>query len=127
MVARIYNKLNTYCSRTPCAFYIVPEQCSKCFRTVNGSRNSSEQSCDCLLFHSISVPKIRSTPNSKWSSLLSCLCLVDSLTELYIHGKLINYAVKRCRPIASFYWLVNTFTPCLTGHHISPKHAIHPA
>jgi hypothetical protein len=35
-----------------------------------GSQNSSEQSCDCLLFHSISVPKIRSTPNSKWSSLV---------------------------------------------------------
>jgi hypothetical protein len=31
-----------------------------------GSQNSSEQSCDSLL----SVPKIRSTPNSKWSSLL---------------------------------------------------------
>jgi hypothetical protein len=26
-------------------------------------------SCDCLLFHSISVPKIQSTPNSIWSSL----------------------------------------------------------
>jgi hypothetical protein len=34
-----------------------------------GSQNSSEQSCDCLPFQSISVPKIRSTPNSKWSSL----------------------------------------------------------
>ena len=34
-----------------------------------GSQNSSEQSCDSLLFDSISVPKIRSTPNSKWSSL----------------------------------------------------------
>jgi hypothetical protein len=34
-----------------------------------GSQNSSEQSCDSLLFHSISVPNIRSTPNSKWSSL----------------------------------------------------------
>ena len=42
-------------------------------RTVNGaapwcSQNSSEQSCDRVLFHSISVLKIRSTPNSKWSS-----------------------------------------------------------
>ena len=32
------------------------------------SQNSSEQSCDPVLFHSISVLKIRSTPNSKWSS-----------------------------------------------------------
>ena len=38
-----------------------------------GSQNSSEQSCDCLLFHSITVPKIRSTPNSKWSSLRLCI------------------------------------------------------
>jgi hypothetical protein len=35
-----------------------------------GSQNSSEQSCDSLPFNSISVPKIWSTPNSKWSSLL---------------------------------------------------------
>ena len=34
------------------------------------NQNSSEQSCDRVLFHSISVPKIKRTPNSKWSSLL---------------------------------------------------------
>jgi hypothetical protein len=34
-----------------------------------GSQNTSEQSRDCLLFHAISVPKIRSTPSSKWMQL----------------------------------------------------------
>ena len=43
-----------------------------------GSQNSSEQSCDYLLLHSISVPKIRSTPNSKWSSLEENLRFSDS-------------------------------------------------
>ena len=38
-------------------------------RENRGRQNSSEQSCHCLLFRSISVPKIRSTPNSKWSNL----------------------------------------------------------
>ena len=33
-----------------------------CTRKSGYSQNNSEQSCDCLLFHSI-----RSTPNSKWS------------------------------------------------------------
>jgi hypothetical protein len=41
------------------------------FLENRGSQNSSEQSCDCLLFHAISVSKIRSTPNSKWSCLLT--------------------------------------------------------
>jgi hypothetical protein len=34
------------------------------------------------------------------------LVLGDSTTELYMHGKLINYAIKRCRQIASFFWLL---------------------
>ena len=34
-----------------------------------GQSEDSEQSCDRFWFDSISVPKIRSTPNSKWSSL----------------------------------------------------------
>jgi hypothetical protein len=33
------------------------------------SQNNSGQSWCCLLFHSINVPKMWSTPNSKWSSL----------------------------------------------------------
>jgi hypothetical protein len=40
MVARIYNKLNTVPEdqNTVCTpFYIVPEQFSKCSRTVNGA------------------------------------------------------------------------------------------
>ena len=56
-------------------FCSTPLVCSQfgVLRTVNGaapwcSQNSSEQSCDRVLFHSISVLKIRSTPNSKWSS-----------------------------------------------------------
>ena len=35
-----------------------------------GSQSSSEQSCDSVLLHSISVLRIWSTPNSKRSSLL---------------------------------------------------------
>jgi hypothetical protein len=29
--------LNKHCYRTPCAFHIVPEQCSKCSWTVDGA------------------------------------------------------------------------------------------
>ena len=70
MVARVSNKLNivleqclhsiTYRSET--MFEIFQDSKFKC------SQNSLEQSCDRVLFHSIIVLKIRSTPNSKWSS-----------------------------------------------------------
>ena len=60
MVARIYNKLNTVLEQCVHPLHTVLEQCSKYFRTVNGaaswcSQNSSEQSCDRVLFYSISV------------------------------------------------------------------------
>ena len=62
MAARIYNKLNTALfQNTVCTpFYIVPEQCSKCSRTVNGA--ACRVNCKLLL---VNLAKIQYTRNGE--------------------------------------------------------------
>ena len=62
-----------------------------------GRQNCSEQSCDIVLFHSIIVAKIRSTPNTKRSSLkytwqsydviINCQFIQDLLFSRIINSK----------------------------------------
>ena len=103
------NKVVTSCSQLvpnllttgdkQCEYNLLMACWQTCYKMLDLSvctLNSSEQSCDRVLFHSISVPKIRSTPNSNWSRLLE-ECYFEGSTAIYRHTVIISFSNARLR------------------------------